>query len=150
MAKPPRGFARFLRRGAKLLKNPGLLRRVLSQAMTKSDQADSGPLAQVKEQLLRLIALLKAYAAGEYRDVSTQTMIVVAAAVAYFVVPFDAVPDFLFGWGLVDDAAVISYVAAQIASELAAFARWQEAQKQQQRQAYDKKLPAEPTHDDPD
>ena len=39
----------------------------------------------------------------------------VVAAVLYFVVPFDAVPDFLFGWGLVDDAAVLSFVAAQIA-----------------------------------
>ena len=47
----------------------------------------------------------------------------------YFVVPLDAVPDFLFGWGLVDDAAVIGYVAAQIAGGLAAFARWQEAQR---------------------
>jgi uncharacterized membrane protein YkvA (DUF1232 family) len=76
-------------------------------------------------------------------------MIVVAAAVAYFVVPFDAVPDFLFGWGLVDDAAVISYVAAQIAGELAAFARWQQAQEaQEQKKDSDCKLPADPSDDD--
>jgi uncharacterized membrane protein YkvA (DUF1232 family) len=45
-------------------------------------------------------------------------------------VPFDGIPDFLFGWGLVDDAAVISYVVAQLSSELEAFAVWQEAQEQ--------------------
>lgn len=149
MAKPPRGFARFLRRGAKLLKNPRLLRQVLSQAVTKLGRAEGGPLAEVKEHLHRLVALLKAYVSGEYRDVSTQTMIVVAAAVAYFVVPFDAVPDFLFGWGLVDDAAVISYVAAQIAGELAAFARWQQAQEaQEQKKDSDCKLPTNPSDDD--
>jgi uncharacterized membrane protein YkvA (DUF1232 family) len=75
----------------------------------------------------------------------------VAAAVAYFVVPFDAVPDFLFGWGLVDDAAVISYVAAQIAGELAAFARWQEAQAaQEQKKESDGNLPTDPPDDDGD
>ena len=57
-------------------------------------------------------------------------MVTVAAAIVYFVVPFDGVPDFLFGWGLVDDAAVISYVVAQLSSELEAFAVWQEAQEQ--------------------
>jgi|GEM_PF-424608 uncharacterized membrane protein YkvA (DUF1232 family) len=128
MANPPRGFDRFLRRGAKLLKNPLLLKRMLTQAVAKLGRAEGGPLAEVKEHLLRLVALLKAYVSGEYRDVSPQTMIVVAAGLAYFVVPMDAVPDFLFGWGLVDDAAVISYVAAQVAQELAAFARWQQTQ----------------------
>ena len=66
----------------------------------------------------------------------------VVAAVLYFVVPFDAVPDFLFGWGLVDDAAVLSFVAAQIAGELDAFAEWQKAQ------ANDDNLPTAPTNDE--
>ena len=48
--------------------------------------------------------------------------------------PFDGIPDFLFGWGLVDDAAVISYVVAQLSSELEAFAVWQEAQEQDAQQ----------------
>ena len=62
-------------------------------------RADKGPLADLKEQLLRMIALVKAYVSGDYREVSTQTMVTVVAAILYFVVPFDAVPDFLFGWG---------------------------------------------------
>lgn len=130
MAKVPRGFGRFLLRGAALLKNPRLLKQMLTKAVSKLGRAEGGPLSEVKEQLQRLIALLKAYVSGEYREVSTQTMVTVAAAIVYFVVPFDGVPDFLFGWGLVDDAAVISYVVAQLSSELEAFAVWQEAQEQ--------------------
>ena len=35
----------------------------------------------------------------------------------------------IFSWvGLADDAAVLSFVAAQIAGELDAFAEWQKAQ----------------------
>lgn len=134
MAKIPRGFGRFLLRGAALLKNPRLLKQMLTKAVSKMGRAEGGPLGEVKEQLQRLIALLKAYVSGEYRDVSTQTMVTVAAAIVYFVVPFDGIPDFLFGWGLVDDAAVISYVVAQLSSELEAFAAWQDAQQQEVQQ----------------
>jgi len=66
----------------------------------------------------------------------------VVAAILYFVVPFDAVPDFLFGWGLVDDAAVLSFVVAQIAGELDAFAEWQRAQEN------DDNLPSERPDDE--
>ena len=155
MAKVPRGFGRFLLRGAALLKNPRLLKQMLAKAVSKMGRAEGGPLREVREQLQRLIALLKAYVSGEYRDVSTQTMVTVAAAIVYFVVPFDGIPDFLFGWGLVDDAAVISYVVAQISSELEAFAAWQEAQepKVQQQEADEQdadkdKLPADIPEDD--
>ena len=128
---------------------------MLAKAVSKMGRAESGPLREVREQLQRLIALLKAYVSGEYRDVSVQTMVTVAAAIVYFVVPFDGIPDFLFGWGLVDDAAVISYVVAQISSELEAFAAWQEAQesKVQQQEADEQdadkdKLPADIPEDD--
>ena len=154
MAKAPRGFGRFLLRGAALLKNPRLLKQMLAKAVSKMGRAEGGPLKEVREQLLRLIALLKAYVSGEYRDVSTQTMVTVVAAIVYFVVPFDGIPDFLFGWGLVDDAAVISYVVAQISSELEAFAAWLEAQepkvKQQEADEQDAgkgKLPADNPED---
>lgn len=141
VAKPPRGFARFLVLGAGLLKNPRLLKQLLTRAVGKLGRADKGPLAEMKEQLLRMIALVKAYVSGDYREVSTQTMVTVVAAILYFVVPFDAVPDFLFGWGLVDDAAVLSFVVAQIAGELDAFAEWQKAQ------ANDDDLPSDPSDD---
>ena len=68
VVKPPRGFARFLLRAARLLKNPALLRQVLAQASSKLGRREgSGALREVKEQLLRLLALLKAYVAGDYR-----------------------------------------------------------------------------------
>ena len=150
MAKVPRGFGRFLLRGAALLKNPRLLKQMLTKAVSKMGRAEDGPLSEVKEQLQRLIALLKAYVSGDYREVSTQTMITVAAAIVYFVVPFDGIPDFLFGWGLIDDAAVISYVVAQLSSELEAFAAWQEAQQQDFQQQEAEKQDADQDNLPPD
>ena len=70
MANVPRGFGRFLLRGAALLKNPRLLKQMLTKAVSKLGKAENGPLSEVKEQLQRLIALLKAYVCGDYQALS--------------------------------------------------------------------------------
>jgi uncharacterized membrane protein YkvA (DUF1232 family) len=63
---------------------------------------------------------------GEYDGVSLQTIVAVTAALLYFVVPFDVIPDFLIGWGFIDDASVVGYVMTKFAAEMDAFRRWQE------------------------
>ena len=67
---------------------------------------------------------MKAWLTGEYRDVSSATLISVVAAILYFVVPLDAIPDFILGWGLVDDVAVVSYVMSLVLDELERFEIW--------------------------
>jgi len=63
---------------------------------------------------------------GEYDGVSRQTIVAVTAALLYFVVPFDLIPDFLIGWGFIDDASVVGYVMSMLAAEMDAFRQWQE------------------------
>ena len=123
----PSGFGAYLRRGAQLLSNPKGLKRLVVQAAKKLNGSGSEKIKAVGEQLGLLIDLLKAYIAGDYRDIAPQAIASVAGAVIYFVVPLDGVPDFLFGWGFIDDAAVISYVIAQLSSELESFKQWQDA-----------------------
>ena len=120
----PSGFSAYLRRGAKLLSNPSGLKRLVVQAAKKLNGSGSEKIKAVGEQLGLLIDLLKAYIAGEYRDISPQAIASVAGAIIYFVVPLDGVPDFLFGWGFIDDAAVVSYVIAQLSTELESFKQW--------------------------
>ena len=124
--KEPSGFSAYLRRGARLLSNPSGLKRLVVQAAKKLNGSGSEKVKAVGEQLGLLIDLLKAYIAGDYRDISTQGIASVAGAIIYFVVPLDGVPDFLFGWGFVDDAAVISYVIAQLSTELESYKQWRE------------------------
>jgi uncharacterized membrane protein YkvA (DUF1232 family) len=52
----------------------------------------------------------------------------VVAALLYFVTPLDAIPDWLFGIGLVDDLAVLAWVLRTWQEELAAFQQWRAAQ----------------------
>ena len=124
----PARFERFREKAETLVQSPQRLQGVVRQAVQKLSRAGGGKFQSVKGQLAQFLALLKAWLAGDYREVSKKTVVVIAAAVLYFVVPFDAIPDFLFGWGLLDDAAVIGYVFNQIKEEMDAFSAWQEKQ----------------------
>jgi uncharacterized membrane protein YkvA (DUF1232 family) len=126
MSEQPRGFKRFLVQAKDVVVSPVGMQRVVKQSTQKMLRRGSKGLAAAYEQLGLLIDLLSAYVRGEYRDVAATTLISIVAALLYFLAPLDALPDFLFGWGLLDDAAVISYVSTQLGKELEAFKQWRD------------------------
>ena len=126
MSEEPRGFSRFLTRAGEIVGSPARLQKVAKQATAKMLQRGGASLASAQEQLRTLVDLVSAYVQGDYREVSATTLVSVVAALLYSIAPLDALPDFLFGWGLLDDAAVISYVSAQVRSELEAFKQWRD------------------------
>ncbi|MAD08119.1 MAG: hypothetical protein CMP86_11980 [Gammaproteobacteria bacterium] len=126
MSEEPRGFSRFLSQAGEVVGSPARLQKVAKQATAKMIQRGGASLASAQEQLRTLVDLVSAYVRGDYREVSATTLVSVVAALLYFIAPLDALPDFLFGWGLLDDAAVISYVSAQVRTELEAFKQWRD------------------------
>jgi uncharacterized membrane protein YkvA (DUF1232 family) len=103
--------------------NPKKISGLLNKAITKANLRYKG-LGEAREKLQLLFDLIKAYSKGEYKDVSKSTIITVIGAILYFVSPFDFVPDFVIGLGIIDDAAVIGYTVKKIAGELEAFQQW--------------------------
>ena len=126
MSKQPGGFARFLALAGEVVRSPAGLHKVAKQATQKMMKRGGASFAAAQEQVRTLIDLVTAYAQGDYREISTATLVSVVAALLYFIAPLDALPDFLFGWGLLDDAAVIGYVSGQVRKELDAFKQWQD------------------------
>ncbi|MCZ6618406.1 MAG: YkvA family protein [Gammaproteobacteria bacterium] len=127
MNEPPEEFARYRTRAAMLIRSPAELRALTVRAagkLTSGGAQISDRLRAVRDELETLLALLRAWVEGEYREVSTRTLITIAAGVLYFVVPLDLVTDFIAGLGLLDDAAVIGYVAGMVREELVAFETW--------------------------
>ena len=125
MSEQPRGFHDSL--GGQVMWLGRLrLQKVAKQATAKMLQRGGASLASAQEQLRTLVDLVSAYVQGDYREISATTLVSVVAALLYFIAPLDALPDFLFGWGLLDDAAVISYVSAQVRTELEAFKQWRD------------------------
>ena len=111
--------ARFLREG----RLPELL-RALADKRTPQGQR----FAALKEDLQLLRALSLAWFKGEYRQVSSQALLMVVAALLYFLTPLDAVPDWLVGVGFVDDLAVLAWVMRTWHGELEAFRAWRDQQ----------------------
>ena len=56
-------------------------------------------------------------------------MAAIGAALIYFVMPFDFVPDILAGFGLVDDLALVAFVMQKVTGDLQAFSQWDIAQR---------------------
>ncbi|MDN4526942.1 YkvA family protein [Fictibacillus fluitans] len=92
---------------------------------TQTAQNNSG-LRELVTQVKGLIRLVKHYRDGTYREVSKKSMMLVVAALLYFVSPIDAVPDFLIGIGLLDDAAVLAFLYKTIKEEIDHYMEWEE------------------------
>lgn len=91
---------------------------------------------RVKESIQPLIdpiqdsyRLIRAYANGSYRDVSLENFGLIVAAIIYFVMPLDALPDFIAGFGFTDDAAILAWTFNKVRAELAQFKLWESEQK---------------------
>jgi len=62
-------------------------------------------------------------------SLSAATYATIAGALAYVVLPFDVIPDFLPGIGFIDDAFVISFVIKQLKDEIENYKRFKDAKK---------------------
>ena len=74
---------------------------------------------------MTFLRFILAYARGDYRQVSWQPLVLIVAAVLYFLMPVDVIPDFIVGLGYVDDAAVIAWVMSTVGFEVEKFRQWE-------------------------
>lgn len=81
-----------------------------------------------KDRFFVLGRLIKAYALGQYRDVPWKTILLIVAAIIYFVNPLDLVPDIIPLTGLTDDFAVLLWVYNSVSNEIEKFLAWEKAQ----------------------
>jgi len=110
--------------------DPAKAKKLLADAVRKAgDQMPTeGPLVDVWNYLQALFRLLSAYTRQQYTEIPWQSILLVAGAILYFVMPADLIPDFIPVAGLVDDAAVIAFVVARIRTDLDAFMAWETVQ----------------------
>lgn len=81
--------------------------------------------AAAKEKLLVLGRISRAYASGQYREIPWKTMVMIVAALAYFVMPIDLLPDLVPITGLTDDVAVLMGVFNAVSGDVDKFLLWE-------------------------
>jgi uncharacterized membrane protein YkvA (DUF1232 family) len=104
---------------------------LVTEAEKKSSQPDKQGLSNLGSQVKALVRMVKSYKKGDYRDVSKKSLLLVVAGLLYFVSPIDAVPDFLIGAGLLDDATVLAFIFSTLSTEIAAFQTWEEEKEEE-------------------
>lgn len=116
-----------LNRAASMLGNRGRLLLLAIQMFSKAKRVNFSK-SILKERLFLLGRLLRAFAKGDYRAIPVKSMLLVAAAVLYFLNPLDLIPDAIIGLGLTDDFAILTGVYKLIGNELEKFIAWESSQ----------------------
>jgi len=114
-------------RASEYASDPDKLNDLVDRA-TRKAQARKGRLAQVWDSLTACFRLLRAYARGQYRETPWASLLSIIAAVVYFVMPLDLIPDFLLGFGLIDDAALIGLILGSVKGDIERFLEWEHEQ----------------------
>ena len=117
-------LTRAQRRARRLLEQPEELIRLVQQAERKAPSLESGPLAGLLDELRAALRLLRAFARGDYRNVSWKSLAVIVGAVLYVVSPLDVIPDFL-PLGVADDATVLGFALRRVHQEIEVFLAWE-------------------------
>ncbi len=112
----------------KHVKNKSLT-EVLDDLPTAMSKA--GHLGQYVQDFKGLLFLLQDYASGKYRNISTSTLTLITFAVAYVILPFDCVPDFLPVLGFGDDLAFLAAVLCKVHGEIDTYNQWKENEEEE-------------------
>lgn len=121
-----KGLRLFESRAAEYIKDKNKVSTLLSLAFRKGMNSDS--LKQVWEQFQLLINVLKDWVSGEYKEMPKRTVLILVAALLYFITPADLVPDIIPLSGYLDDVTVIGFVYSHISKDLDRYKVWKEKQ----------------------
>lgn len=122
-------FVAALRRAAQMAGKPGRLMLLLSRLAVKLREVNWQNVNSdsVRQKFFVLGRLIKAYAQGDYRQVSWKTILLVVATVVYFVNPIDLLPDLIPIAGLTDDFGILLWVYNSLHTEIDKFILWEKS-----------------------
>lgn len=123
-----RGARRYESRAREYLADPAKTKSLLEDAQNKAGRGRL--LGGAWDDFVILCRMVKAYAEGSYRETPWVAIVSATAAILYFVIPADLIPDLIAGLGLLDDAAVLAWTLAAVRTSLEAFRDWEERQQQ--------------------
>ena len=123
-----KGYKKYESKAREYFKDKEKVKDLFNNAKQKAE-TNKDALEEVAEKLQLLLAALQAWFKGTYKEIPKKSIIMIIAAVIYFVSPADLIPDMIPGFGYIDDAAVIAFVIKQLTEDLEKFKLWKETNK---------------------
>ncbi len=115
------------RKSRELLDEPGRLKSLLDRAILKLGSSRLAE-SELAKSLRRAVRLVRAYSSGAYREIPVKSVLMILAAIVYFVMPLDLIPDILLGFGFADDMALLGWTLKTVKDEVDRFAEWEAAE----------------------
>ena len=88
-----RFFRSYLLRARKLLRDPSAIDELTQHARSKASGSPNSRIRALGERIKLLGRLVRAYANGSYREITVGNVVLIVAAILYFVTPIDLIPD---------------------------------------------------------
>ena len=80
---------------------------------------------KIQDNVIALTRMVRSWIKGDYKNISTKSIIAVVAALLYFVNPLDLIPDFIPIIGQIDDIFVLGYMIKTLNKEIERFMAWE-------------------------
>ncbi len=85
-----------------------------------------GLLSRLWLDLKLLLPLIRDYWKGRYRDVSGKSLLVLVLTLAYIISPIDLIPDYILGFGQIDDAVILGLALNFLEKDLMKYREWRD------------------------
>ncbi len=105
-----------------LLQEPGKVEKLLKNMRKKLEKLPFG--SEQLAMLPKMGLMVHSFIRKQYTKVPVASILSIIAAISYFVMPVDLIPDFIPVVGFLDDIGVIAFVLKEVNSELNDYMEW--------------------------
>jgi uncharacterized membrane protein YkvA (DUF1232 family) len=117
-------FDNLYKKAERIITSDSKVSELLDEVFLKIGES-SEVFYKVQDSVIALSRMLSAWMKGDYRNISTKSIIAVVAALIYFVNPLDLIPDFIPVIGQLDDIFVLGYLIKILNKEIERFMAWE-------------------------
>jgi uncharacterized membrane protein YkvA (DUF1232 family) len=112
------------------LKDKDKLQKLIKEAEEKVEEQEEkkGFVKETWDNLQAMFELVKSYIKGDYKNIPYGSLVLIVGAILYFVMPADAIPDFIAVLGFTDDATVIAFTLKKVKDDIDKFIAWKNEQ----------------------
>lgn len=129
----PFGLNHARAKASRIVRDVQRVLRLIDAAINKMGRHAEN-LKGIIDDLKLIFRLVRAWANGQYKDISLEAVIILIGAIIYFLMPIDAIPDVIPVIGYMDDVTVIVLALATVKGEIDRYRTWEESQKAQEKQ----------------
>lgn len=117
-------FDNLYRQAERIISSDTKVSKLLDEVFLKIGEATES-FYKTQDNIIALTRMVRSWAKGDYKNISTSSIIAVVAALIYFVNPLDLIPDFIPIVGQIDDIFIIGYLIKTVNKEIERFMAWE-------------------------